>query len=146
MLAPVPAPPDLGSLVLVLAASALAALLSRIHRTLILPTVVVEIVLGIAIGPEVLGWARADAYLLFLQNIGLAFLFFFAGLEVVERRVPRRVLARGSGGWAISITLGLIVGVVLDAAGVDASWWLLGIALATTALGTLVPIVSDAGL
>ena len=51
------APPDLDSLVLVLAASSLAALVSRIHRTLVLPTVVVEIVLGIVIGPELLGWA-----------------------------------------------------------------------------------------
>ena len=82
------APPDLDSLVLVLAASTLAALLSRVHRTIILPTVVVEIVLGILIGPEVLGWAEVDAYISFLENFGLAFLFFFAGLEVVEKRVP----------------------------------------------------------
>ncbi len=98
------------------------------------------------IGPEVLGWASVDAYLLFLENLGLAFLFFFAGLEVIEKKVPRRAVARGSGGWAISLALGLAVGIVLEHAGVDASWWLLGIALATTALGTLVPILSDAGL
>ena len=140
------APPDLDSLVLVLAASSLAALVSRLHRTLVLPTVVVEIVLGIMIGPEVLGWASVDAYLLFLENLGLAFLFFFAGLEVIEKKVPRRAVARGTGGWAISLALGLTVGIVLEHAGVDASWWLLGIALATTALGTLVPILSDAGL
>ena len=83
---------------LVLAASSLAALLSRIHRTIVLPTVIVEIVLGIVIGPEVLGWASTDAYLLFLENLGLAFLFFFAGLEVIEKNVPRRYVARGSAG------------------------------------------------
>ena len=38
------------------------------------------------------------------------------------------------------------MGVVLDAAGVDAVWWILAVALATTALGTLVPILSDAKL
>ena len=81
--------PDLDSLVLVLAATTLAALLSRLHRTIILPTVVVEIVLGIVIGPDVLDWASPDAYILFLENLGLAFLFFFAGLEVVEKKVPR---------------------------------------------------------
>ena len=102
--------------------------------------------LGIVIGPEVLDWASPDAYILFLENLGLAFLFFFAGLEVIEKKVPRRAVARGSGGWAISLALGLMVGIVLEQAGVDASWWLLGIALATTALGTLVPILSDAGL
>jgi len=35
---------------------------------------------------------------------------------------------------------------VLQQAGLDAEWWLIGVALATTALGTLVPILSDAGL
>src|SRR4029078_427989 len=125
------APPDLDSFVLVLAASSLAALLSRIHRTIILPTVVVHIVLGILLGPEVLGWAGVDAYVLFLENLGLAFLFFFAGLEVMGKRGPRRSVARGGAGWAISIALGLCVGIVLDRAGMDASWWLLGIALAT---------------
>jgi Kef-type K+ transport system membrane component KefB len=45
-----------------------------------------------------------------------------------------------------SLALGLVVGAVLHRAGVDAAWWLLGVALATTALGALVPILSDAGL
>ena len=85
--------------------------------------------------------------LLFLENLGLAFLFFFAGLEVIEKKVPRRAVARGSGGWAISLALGLTGRDRARAgAGIDASWWLIGIALATTALGTLVPILSDAGL
>ena len=35
---------------------------------------------------------------------------------------------------------------MLDRAGVDAVWWLLAVALSTTALGTLVPILSDARL
>jgi Kef-type K+ transport system membrane component KefB len=56
------------------------------------------------------------------------------------------VLRRGTFGWGISLALGLTIGVALDAAGVDADWWLLAVALATTALGTLVPILSDARL
>jgi Kef-type K+ transport system membrane component KefB len=137
---------DLDSIVLVLLASALGAVLSRVHRTLILPTVVVEIVLGMVIGPEVLDLAQVDVYLRFLANIGLAFLFFFAGLEVVERHVPRRTLFRGSAGWAISIGIALVAGAVLERAGLDAEWWVVAVALATTALGTLVPILSDAGV
>ena len=144
-LAAVP-PPDLDSLVLVLAATTLGALLSRIHRRIVLPTVVVEIVLGIAIGPDVLDWAQADAYIRFLSALGLAFLFFFAGLEVVEKKVPRGSLARGGAGWGVSLGLGLAIGAILAGFGIDASWWLLGIALTTTALGTLVPILSDSGM
>jgi Kef-type K+ transport system membrane component KefB len=128
----------------VLFASALASFLSRAHRRLILPTVVVEIVLGILLGPDVLDRAEVNTYLVFLSNVGLSLLFFFAGIEVVENRVPRRALRRGTVGWGLSVTLGLVLGVVLQEAGVDADWWLLGIALCTTALGTLVPILVDA--
>jgi Kef-type K+ transport system membrane component KefB len=139
-------PADVGSLVLVLAASTAGAILSRVHQRLVLPTVVVEIVLGILIGSEVLDIAEPDTYIEFLANIGLVFLFFFAGLEVIEKHVPRRSLVRGTIGWAISLAIGLTVGLLLEQAGLDAEGWLLGVALATTALGTLVPILSDAGL
>ena len=81
--------PNLNWLVVVLGASALAAILSRLHGRLVLPTVVLELALGILIGPEVLGWAEADAYVTFLSRLGLAMLFFMAGLEVVEKKVPR---------------------------------------------------------
>jgi Kef-type K+ transport system membrane component KefB len=138
--------PDVGSLVLILAASAAGALLSRLHRRLILPTVVVEIVLGIVIGPEALDLAQVDAYSEFLSTLGLVFLFFFAGLEVIEKRVPRTSLVRGTVGWTASIAVGLVAALVLEGAGLDAEGWLVGAALATTALGTLVPILSDSGL
>ena len=141
----VPAP-DLESLVYVLGASTLGAIVSRIHGRIVLPTVVVEIVLGIVIGPEVLDLAEVDSYIRFLSNFGLALLFFFAGLEVIERRVVRSSVVRGAAGWAVSLAIGLSVGALLSAAGVDAEWWLLGVALSTTALGTLVPILIDAGL
>jgi Kef-type K+ transport system membrane component KefB len=137
---------DLESLVYVLGASTLGAIASRIHVRIVVPTIVVEIVLGIVIGPEVLGLAEVDSYIRFLANFGLALLFFFAGLEVIERRVARRSIALGAAGWAVSLAIGLSVGVLLSEAGVDAEWWLLGVALSTTALGTLVPILVDAGL
>ena len=138
--------PDVRSLVLILAASTVAAILARLHHRLLLPTVVVEIVLGILIGPEVLGFADSDPYIEFLSNLGLVFLFFFAGLEVVEKRVPRRALGLGTAGWAMSLAIGLAAGTALEKSGVGAEGWILGVALATTALGTLVPILSDAGL
>ena len=134
------------SLVFVFLATTLGAVLSRWHLRLILPTVVVEIVLGILIGPEVLGLAEVDPYINFLSDFGLALLFFFAGLEVIEHHVPRTVLRRGTIGWGVSLAIGLAVGLALQQVGVDAEWWLLGVALATTALGTLVPILSDAGV
>ena len=133
------------SLVFVFLASTLGAVLARWHIRLLLPTVVVEIVLGILIGPEGLGLAEADTFVTFLSDFGLALLFFFAGLEVIEH-VPLGALRRGTVGWGGSLAIGLLLGVALDQAGVAAEWWLLGVALATTALGTLVPILSDSRL
>jgi Kef-type K+ transport system membrane component KefB len=138
--------PQARSIVLVLLASALGALLSRIHSWIILPTVVLEIVLGILIGPDVLDIAKVNTYITVLSNFGLSMLFFFAGLEVIEKRVSSRLLKLGTVGWTLSLGIGLVLGYVLQQAGVDAEWWLVGVALATTALGTLVPILSDAGL
>lgn len=137
---------QLRSIVWVLLAVTLGALLSRIHGRLVLPTVVVEIVLGMVIGPEVLDIATVNQFIVFLANSGLAMLFFFAGLEVVEKHVPPREVARGSMGWGISLAIGLALGILLQGTGLDAEWWIVGVALATTALGTLVPILSDAGL
>jgi Kef-type K+ transport system membrane component KefB len=134
------------SLVLVFLATTLGAVLSRWHIRIVLPTVVVEIVLGIVIGPEVLGIASVNEFIAFLSQFGLALLFFFAGLEVIEHHVPRQALRRGTLGWGVSLAIGLVVGLVLQGAGLDAEWWLLAVALATTALGTLVPILSDAEL
>ena len=74
--------PDVRSLVLVLAASTVAAIVYRLHRRILLPTVVLEIILGIIMGPEVLDIADTDPYIEFLATIGLVFLFF-AGLEVI---------------------------------------------------------------
>ena len=138
--------PDLVSLTLVFCAAAVATIVSRLSPRLILPTVVVEIFLGILIGPDVLDIAESDQYIEFLSQFGLVFLFFLAGIEVIHSAVPRRLLARGSVGWGISIALGAAAGFALEAAGVPASGWLLAVALATTALGTLVPILSDAGV
>ncbi len=134
------------SLVLVLAASAAAAFLAQVSRRVVLPTVVVEIVLGILLGPEALGWATPNQFVRFLANLGLAVLFFFAGLEVVEKHVPTRSIVRGTFGWVISIVLGIGVGYALNHLGLDAAGWLLGVALSTTSLGTLVPILSDSGV
>lgn len=134
------------SIVLVLLATSLGALFSRLHSRIVLPTVFVEIVLGMVIGRDVLDIAEVNDYITFLSSFGLAFLFFFAGLEVVEKRVAPSAIRRGTIGWGISLAIGLSAGVILQQAGVDVEWWLLAVALSTTSLGTLVPILIDAGI
>jgi Kef-type K+ transport system membrane component KefB len=138
--------PDLVSLTLIFCAAALATIAARVSTRFVLPVVVVEILLGILIGPQVLDIAETDPYIEFLSAFGLVVLFFLAGIEVIHSGVPRRLLARGSIGWGISIALGAAIGFGLEEAGLEASGWLIAVAIATTALGTLMPILSDAGV
>jgi Kef-type K+ transport system membrane component KefB len=137
---------DPRSFVLVLAASSVAAIAARIDQRVVLPSVVLEIALGVLLGPQVLGWVDPDPYLRSFADLGLCALFFFAGLEVVQRKVQPGLLARGSVAWLVSLVLGIALGYTLEAAGLGATGWLVGIALSTTSLGMLVPILSDAGL
>ncbi|MGI8571029.1 MAG: cation:proton antiporter, partial [Solirubrobacteraceae bacterium] len=72
-------------------------------------------------------------------------LFFFAGYELDFDRARGRPLSLATIGWVLSILLayGLAGGLAL--AGVVLSLVYTGSALATTAFGTLVPILGDAG-
>ena len=61
----------------------LASLLLGLSPARRLPSVVLEIVVGVLIGPSVLGWVKVDLSIQNLSLLGLAFLLFLAGLEVV---------------------------------------------------------------
>jgi Kef-type K+ transport system membrane component KefB len=138
--------PELRSVVVILLAATLGALLSRLSGRIVLPSVVLEIVLGVLIGPQALHVADVNSYTAVFADLGLAFIFFVAGIEVMEKRVARRLMGVGTMGWMMSLGLALLAGWLLEEAGLRASWWLVGMALCTTALGPLVPVLSDAGL
>ena len=54
-------------------------------------------------------------------------------------------LRLGAVGWGMSLVLAYAIGGVLAAAGVVVSLLYTGSAIATTAIGTLIPILSDTG-
>jgi Kef-type K+ transport system membrane component KefB len=138
--------PDLSTLVIIAVVAVLAPIIADIPRRARVATVVVEILLGIIIGPEVLDLAEPDEFVDFLANLGLAALFFLAGREVDLRRIAGAPLRLAGAGWLIGLVLGVAIGFGLEAAGVVSDPEIVGIALATTALGVLVPILRDAGL
>lgn len=109
------------------------------------PVVVLELVLGIVIGPEVLGLAQTDDFVEFFSNLGLGMLFFFAGYEIDFERIKGMPMRLGAFGWLLSIALAYGIGGVLAAAGVVVSFLYTGSAMATTAIGTLIPILRDNG-
>jgi Kef-type K+ transport system membrane component KefB len=133
------------NLVVVTAVAFAAPLVLGFFPKLRFPAVVLEIVLGIVLGPSMLGWVTPDLPVQILSVVGLAFLLFLAGLEVEVERL-RGTVARVAGlGLAVSAVLGLGVGVALKAAGQVRSPLFIGIVLLATSLGLVVPILKDGG-
>src|SRR5438046_8816207 len=88
-----------GGLAIVAAAALAAPLALGLFPRIRLPSIVLEIVLGIVIGPEVLGWVSIDTPIQVLSLLGLAFLLFLAGLAVAYERFRGRLcrlIARGA--------------------------------------------------
>jgi Kef-type K+ transport system membrane component KefB len=110
-----------------------------------LPAVVLEIVLGIVIGPQVLGWVIVDTPIEVLSLLGLAFLLLLAGLEVDYDGIRGPLLRVTALGYLVSFGLALAIGFGLDATELVDSPLLIGIALSATALGIVVPVLKDAG-
>jgi Kef-type K+ transport system membrane component KefB len=117
-----------------------AAAVGRVAKV---PLVVFEILLGLVFGPSILGWVPASGFTSALAEFGLAMLFFMAGNEIDFATITGRPLRRAGLGWLLSLALGLGVGILL-APSVEAGVFI-GIALTSTALGTIMPVLRDAG-
>ena len=131
-------------IIVVFAALASVVVVTLAPRAAI-PVVVVELLLGILIGPQVLDIAQVDKFTDFFGNLGLGMLFFFAGYEIDFDRIRGRPAELAALGWALSLVIAYGLGGILAAAGVVLSYLYTGSALATTAIGTLIPILHDAG-
>jgi Kef-type K+ transport system membrane component KefB len=137
---------DPGTFLAVVGVSAVAGTLAAIvtGRGFLLPVVVVELLLGVVIGPEVAGLEPTD-FIQFFASLGLGMLFFFAGYEIDLHRIQGEPLKLALAGWLASLVLAYSIGGLLAWAGVVVSLVYTGSALATTAIGTLIPILSDTG-
>ena len=80
---------DTGSFLVIVATAALAATLSALAglRNVFVPVVVIELVLGVLVGPQVLDLAQVDDFTDFFSSLGLGMLFFFAGYEIDLARI-----------------------------------------------------------
>jgi Kef-type K+ transport system membrane component KefB len=138
---------DAGSFLAIVATAAVAGTLSAVigARGLFVPVVVVELVLGVLIGPQVLDIAHVNSFTEFFADLGLGMLFFFAGYEIDIERIRGQPLKLAMLGWALSLAIAYTLGGVLAALGVVVSLIYVGSALATTAIGTLIPVLSDTG-
>src|SRR4051794_12582048 len=138
---------DTSSFLVIVATAALAATLSAVAglRNVFVPVVVIELVLGVLVGPQVLDLAQVNDFTDFFSSLGLGMLFFFAGYEIDLGRIAGLPLRLALAGWAFSLVLAYSLGGILAALGVVISLVYVGSALATTAIGTLIPVLSDTG-
>jgi Kef-type K+ transport system membrane component KefB len=133
------------SSIAVVAAVAVVAPLAVTLAGLRLPAIVAEILLGIAVGPQGLGWATIDEPVQVMSMFGLAFLLLLAGLEIDFARLRGGLLRTTAAAYAGSCALALAVGVTLRAGDLVRSPLLVAIILSATGLGVILPILKDAG-
>ena len=135
----------LNDLVAVALVAALTPLLVAVLPGPRIPQVVIFLLGGVLIGPHVLGLAETSGIQL-LANIGLGMLFLLAGYELEPALLRQRPGQLAILGWVISAVLAVGVAAGLTAAGYIKDYVPVGLALTTTALGTLLPILRDNGM
>jgi Kef-type K+ transport system membrane component KefB len=133
-----------GLLAVAAVAFALPLLLGLAPR-LRLTASVLEVAAGILIGPAILGWVPVDLPVRLFSLLGLAFLLFFAGLEIEFEHLRGRPLVLTLLGFLVSFGLAFALALGLGAMHLIASPLLVAIILAATGLGVIVPILANAG-
>ncbi|MFF8408613.1 cation:proton antiporter [Streptomyces omiyaensis] len=132
------------TLVLIMVIAVLAPLLAYwAGRRVPVPLAVFEILLGILVGPDVLGWARSGELIDGLSELGLTMLIFLAGYEIEFGKVRGDTLRRSVWAWLAALALGLTAGILLG--GGYSTGVFIGVALTSTALGTVLPVLRDSG-
>jgi Kef-type K+ transport system membrane component KefB len=133
------------NLLIVVAAGLVAPLALGFFPRVRVPAIVLEILLGIVLGPAALGWVKPDLPVSILSLVGLAFLLFLAGLEFDIERVRGRVLRLTATGFAVSFAVAIVLGLALKAGGFVRSPLFVAIVLTATSLGVVFPVLKDSG-
>lgn len=133
-------------LLLTACAAMLAPILAELPKKFRIPVVVLEIVLGMVIGPHVLHLTNPDGMIAIMAELGLAFLLFMVGLEIDFDKIRGRPLALATSGWFLSLFTAMVCMYFFNAIGlIQTPPLMAAVALSTTALGVLVPILRDRG-
>ncbi len=123
-----------------------APLLAGFVPRKMLPEVVLLLIFGVIIGPNVLGLAVTDEAIGLLRELGLGMLFLLAGYEVELKELTGRGGRRALVTWLISLGLAFVLVWLVGLSGTMHAEVAVAIALTSTALGTLLPILKDAGM
>ncbi len=122
-----------------------APLLAQTRLGSRVPVVVIEVLLGVLIGPHVLQLIENDAFLATMRSVGMVAVMFMAGMEIDFNRIKGKPLSLAASGWLSSVVLAVLVVAVLHVIPDVQAPMMVVIALTTTGLGTLLPILRDSG-
>lgn len=138
---------DLISLTIILLLATAAPIIARLIPGNIVPEVVLLLLGGALLGQYGVGVIVVSDSIEMLSQLGLAFLFLLAGYEINPQILGGHVGRSGMITWiaTFAISIALVFTVPLFASdGLNSM--AVAIALCTTALGTLIPILSERGL
>jgi len=129
----------------IMAAAVLAPLLAELPVRIRVPVVVFEILLGILLGPYGLRLVKFDGFVESMFALGMAATLFMAGMELDFKHIRGVPVMLALRGWAVSLLLGMAAAALLYETPLARAPLMLTLALCTTALGTLLPLLRDAG-
>ncbi len=128
-----------------LLAAVVAPLLAEIPLGFRVPAVVLEVVLGLVIGPHVLGLLRFEGFVEAMFTFGMATTLFMAGMELDFGQIRGRPLTLAVRGWIASVMVALAVVALLHLIPQVNAPLMVALALCTTGLGVLIPVFRDGG-
>ncbi len=138
---------DLVSLAVIALVAAACPIAARLIPGKLVPETVFLLIAGALLGPHMIGAIRLTDSVGLLSDLGLAFLFLLAGYEINPKSLTGSQGKRGLLTWIVSIVLAFIaVRLSPDFSVSHIDGIAVAIALTTTALGTLMPILKERDL
>ncbi|HYI55643.1 MAG TPA: cation:proton antiporter [Microlunatus sp.] len=134
------------SLLWIALCAVIAPLLAGLVPRKLVPEVVILLIAGVLIGPFGFRLATTDDAIGILRELGLGMLFLLAGYEIEISELTGRSGRRALVVWLICLGIALAVVSLIGLTGLIHAETALAIALCSTALGTLLPILKDGGL
>ena len=138
---------DLVSLAIIALVAAACPIVAKLIPNKLVPETVFLLIAGALLGPNMTGAIVLTDAVGLLSDLGLAFLFLLAGYEINPKSLTGSQGKRGLATWCVSIVLAFLF--VHFASGLfsnELESVAIAIALTTTALGTLMPILKERGL
>lgn len=138
---------DLVSLALISLVSVACPIIAGLIPGKPIPETVLLLLAGALLGPHGLGAIQSTDAINLLSDLGLVFLFLLAGYEISPKNLTGTEGKRGAATWAVTFAIAFVVVAIwptLSAFELDGL--AVVIALTTTAMGTLLPILQERGI